>query len=181
MIRVGITLHNRQNQTQGSADVLNLGHLGLWPRFSSQAILWDKKQARVKERIDDRSKKGPPEVPHREGALGDLWATDFEGGSGPWIAFFEGVRAGWRGTYKAYFWRRAVFFWRVGWPGQGKLTRQNLVNFSGGGGVRKWPWLPLRCIISLELMRDPTSIGLWICESERMTITLHNCFRVYLN
>ena len=28
----------------------------------------------------DRSKNGPPEVPHREGALGDLWGTDFEGG-----------------------------------------------------------------------------------------------------
>ena len=25
----------------------------------------------------DRSKKGPPEVPHGEGALGDLWGTDF--------------------------------------------------------------------------------------------------------
>ena len=27
----------------------------------------------------DRSKKGPPEVPHHEGALADLWGTDFEG------------------------------------------------------------------------------------------------------
>ena len=26
-----------------------------------------------------KSAKGPPKVPHCEGALGDLWGTDFEG------------------------------------------------------------------------------------------------------
>ena len=38
----------------------------------------------------DRSKKGPPEVPHREGALGDLWGTDFEGVLGRELPFLRG-------------------------------------------------------------------------------------------
>ena len=45
----------------------------------------------------DRSKKGPPEVPHREGALGDLWGTDFEGVLGrelPFLREFWGTCAG---------------------------------------------------------------------------------------
>ena len=50
----------------------------------------------------DRSKKGPPEVPHQEGALGDLWGTDSEG-------FWAAWRGGWRGTSEAYLWRGAVF------------------------------------------------------------------------
>ena len=71
----------------------------------------------------DRSKKGPPEVPHREGALGDLWGIDFEGVLGRELFFLGGSggpagewRGGWRGTSEAHFWRGAVF-WRIGWPG----------------------------------------------------------------
>ena len=42
----------------------------------------------------DRSKKGPPEVPHRERALGDLWGTDFEGVLGDLRGSGEGVGGG---------------------------------------------------------------------------------------
>ena len=44
-------------------------------KIHTQAILRDKKTGASQKM--DRSKKGPPEVPHREGALGDLWGTDF--------------------------------------------------------------------------------------------------------
>ena len=39
----------------------------------------------------DRSKKGPPEVPHREGREGDLWGTDFEGVLGRELLFLRGL------------------------------------------------------------------------------------------
>ena len=38
----------------------------------------------------DRSKKGPAEVPHREGALEDLQGTDFEGVLGRELPFLRG-------------------------------------------------------------------------------------------
>ena len=38
----------------------------------------------------DRSKKGPPKVPHREGALGDFWGADFEGVLGRELLVFRG-------------------------------------------------------------------------------------------
>ena len=38
----------------------------------------------------DRSKKGPPEVPHCEGTLKDLFGTDFEGVLGRELPFLRG-------------------------------------------------------------------------------------------
>ena len=62
----------------------------------TQASLRDKKNRR--ESKMDRSKKGPPEVPHREGALGDLWGTDFEGVLGRELLFLRGPAGEWRGV-----------------------------------------------------------------------------------
>ena len=89
--------------------------------FPAQAILRDKKQARVKKWID------PKKVPQRSLTVRGLWGTSkglilkgfwavsylFWGGSGGPAGEWRG---GWRGTSEAYFWRGAVF-WRVGWPG----------------------------------------------------------------
>ena len=89
--------------------------------WTTQAILRDKKQARVKKWID------PKKVLQRSLTVRGLWGTF--GGlifRGFWAVsyFFRGGfggpagewRGGWRGISEAYFWRGAVF-WRVGWPG----------------------------------------------------------------
>ena len=78
----------------------------------------------------DRSKKGLPEVPHREGALGDLcWTsggplgTDFEGVLGGELFYLRGFLGDlrgsgggvWRGTSEAYFGRGPDFGRRMAW------------------------------------------------------------------